>query len=65
MFSFFARKADKDGQSSDLALSEGKRDVRREDDPAGGKGKDGPFLRGAKRIVLHLSTPDVETGLSR
>ena len=61
----FAIEADQDGQSPDLAGSEGKRDVQGEDDPAVAKGKHGPLLRGAERIVIHVGTPDMATGLAR
>ena len=43
MVSLFARKAVKQGQCPDLALSEEKRDLQREDDPAGPKEKTGRF----------------------
>src|SRR5277367_5823801 len=61
----FAIETDKEGQSPDLAGSEGKRDMQREDDPAMAEGKDGPLLCGAQRIVVHARTPDMPSGLAR
>ena len=42
-----------------------KRDVQGEDDPVVGKGKHGPLLRGAERILIHFGTPVIATRLSR
>jgi hypothetical protein len=39
--------------------------VQGEDDPAVAKGKEGPFLGGAQRIVMHVGTPDVASGFAR
>src|SRR5258708_5112907 len=64
-FLAFAIEADQDGQSPDLAGSEGERDVQGEDDPAAAKGKERPFLSGAQRIVMHVRTPDVASRLAR
>src|SRR5882724_6603871 len=61
----FAIEADQDGQSPDLAGSEGKRDLQGEDNPAMAEGKDGPLLSRTERIVMHARSPDVASGLAR
>ena len=39
--------------------------MQRENDPAMAEGKDGPFLGGTERVVVHARAPDVAPGLAR
>jgi len=39
--------------------------MQRENNPAMAEGKEGPFLSGAKRVMVHARSPDVAAGLAR
>ena len=61
----FAVQAHQYGERPDLAGSEGKGYVQREDNPTVAEGKEGPLLSGTQRVVMHAGAPDVASGFAR
>src|ERR1700692_431161 len=60
-----AIEADEDREGPCLLGREGKRDMQGETDRAMAEGKEGPFLGGTQRVVVHARAPDMSSRLAR